>query len=318
MGCPGLVAGYVRAAEQPQVAAVGVRRMENPEPFGASDVVHIGSCTKAFTALLIADAVTERKVRFSTTLGSLDAKWKRSPWANTTIDALLRHEAGLPENAKWWGLAGAGGDPVTQRRDVLNPKWLTSGKPPSAGKFAYSNVGYVVLGAVADIVYGMPFEAAFQLRIARPCLLQTAGFGVPDKVYGHHLTSAGMVPMTVDNPPVMNSAGRLHMSISDWLRSAMLHTDASSFLHPELRKQLQFSPVDGGYAGGWIVTKRSWAGGVALTHAGSNTFWLAVMWVSPKTGRAFAAVANAAGPDVAKGLDRVIGTMILNSGSTPR
>jgi hypothetical protein len=104
------------------------------------------------------------------------------------------------------------------------------------------------------------------------------------------------------------------MSISDWLRSAMLHTDTSSFLHPELRKQLQFSPVDGGYAGGWIVTKRSWADGVALTHAGSNTFWLAVMWVSPKTGRAFAAVANAAGPDVAKGLDRVIGAMILNSG----
>ena len=108
------------------------------------------------------------------------------------------------------------------------------------------------------------------------------------------------------------------MSVSDLLRSAMLHTDASSFLHPDIRKQLQFSPVDGGYAGGWIVTKRSWADGVALTHAGSNTFWLAVMWVSPKTGRAFAAVANAAGPDVAKGLDRVIGSMILSSGSTPR
>jgi len=317
LGCPGLVAGYIRAGEQPQVAAVGVRRMGNPESFGASDVVHIGSCTKAFTALLIADAVSEGAVRFSTTLGSLDDKWKRSPWANTTIDALLRHEAGLPENAKWWGLAGAGGDPVAQRRDVLNPKWLTSEKPPTAGKFAYSNVGYVLLGAVADIVYGMPFEAAFHLRIARPNLLQTAGFGVPDNVFGHQLTRAGYVPTMVDNPPVMDSAGRLHMSTSDWLRSAMLHTDASSILHPDIRRKLQFSPVDGGYAGGWIVTKRAWSSGVALTHAGSNTFWLAVMWVSPKTGSAFATVANAAGPDVSKGLDRVIGTLILNSASLP-
>ena len=317
LGGPGLVAGYIRAGEQPQVAAVGVRRMGNPESFGASDVVHIGSCTKAFTALLIADAVSEGLVRFSTELGSLDAKWKRSPWASTTIDALLRHEAGLPENAKWWGLAGAGDDPLAQRRDVLNPKWLPNGKSPSAGKFAYSNVGYVVLGAVADIVYGMPFEAAFHLRIARPYLLQTAGFGVPDKVFGHQRTSAGFVPTAVDNPPVMNSAGRLHISTSDWLRSSILHTDASSFLHPDIHRKLQFCPVDGGYAGGWIVTKRAWSSGVALTHAGSNTFWLAVMWVSPKTGSAFAAVANAAGPDVSKGLDRVIGTMILSSGSMP-
>jgi CubicO group peptidase (beta-lactamase class C family) len=289
--------------------------MGNPEAFGAGDVVHIGSCTKAFTALLIADAVSERAVRFSTTLGSLDAKWKRSPWANTTIDALLRHEAGLPENAKWWGLAGVGTDPVTQRRDVLNHKWLPNGKPPVAGKFTYSNVGYVVLGAVADIVYGMPFEAALQLRIARPNLLQTAGFGVPDKVYGHHLTSAGFVPTTVDNPPVMNSAGRIHLSMGDWLRSAALHTEASRYLHSDIRRKLQASSVDGGYAGGWIVTQRRWASGTTLTHAGSNTFWLAVMWVSPKTGRAFAAVANAAGPDIAKGLDRVVGAMITTSGT---
>lgn len=175
-------------------------------------------------------------------------------------------------------------------------------------------MGYVVLGSVADIVYGMPFEAALQLRIARPCFLQTAGFGVPDNVQGHRLTPNGYVPTMLDNPSVMNSAGRIHLSMCDWLRSARLHTAASDFLHPDTRKQLQSSLLDGGYAGGWIVTKRSWADGIALTHAGSNTFWLAVMWVSPKSGRAFAAVANAAGPDVAKGLDRVIGSMIMKAG----
>ncbi|MEY3763532.1 MAG: hypothetical protein RLZ42_192, partial [Armatimonadota bacterium] len=76
----------------------------------------------------------------------------------------------------------------------------------------------------------------------------------------------------------------------------------------------QESRVDGGYAGGWIVLNRSWAAGPALTHAGSNTFWMSVMWVAPNTGRAFAAVANAAGDAVAQGLDRVIATMIRNSG----
>lgn len=106
--------------------------------------------------------------------------------------------------------------------------------------------------------------------------------------------------------------------MGDWLQTASLHTDSSRFLSQDVRKQLQVSPVDGGYAGGWIVTKRSWAGGPALTHAGSNTFWFAVMWIAPNTGRAFAAVANAAGAEVSNGLDRIIGAMTLKAGSTSR
>lgn len=102
--------------------------------------------------------------------------------------------------------------------------------------------------------------------------------------------------------------------MGDWLQTASLHTDFRSFLPQDVRKQLQFSSVDGGYAGGWIVTKGSWAAGPALTHAGSNTFWFAVMWIAPNTGRAFAAVANAAGAEVSNSLDRVIATMIRNSG----
>ncbi|MFM7186521.1 MAG: serine hydrolase [Armatimonadota bacterium] len=78
LGVPGLVAGYVRGADLPKVAAVGVRRMGSPDAFTSTDVVHIGSCTKAFTALLIADAVSERLLRLSATLGSLSDIWKRS------------------------------------------------------------------------------------------------------------------------------------------------------------------------------------------------------------------------------------------------
>jgi CubicO group peptidase (beta-lactamase class C family) len=313
-GVPGLVAGYIDAGNKPHVAASGIRELGSDAPLQVTDAVHIGSCTKAVTALLIAAAVGDGQLRFTTTLGALDPLWKKSPWANRTIDSLLRHEAGLPENATWWELTRAGGELASQRRNVLNPKWLSSGKVSSVGKFAYSNVGYVVLGSVIDKVYGMPYEDVLQLRIARPNLLQSVGFGVPGNVYGHRLTPAGYVATTVDNPPVMNSAGRLHMSMGDWLQTARLHMTSNTFVDSNVRRALQESRVDGGYAGGWIVTKRSWAAGPALTHAGSNTFWFAVMWIAPNTGRAFAAVANAAGDAVAQGLDRVIATMIRNSG----
>jgi CubicO group peptidase (beta-lactamase class C family) len=171
---------------------------------------------------------------------------------------------------------------------------------------------------VIDTVYGMPYEDVMQLRIARPNLLQSTGFGNPPSVSGHRQAQTGYLSTTLDNPSVMNSAGRLHMSMGDWLQTAILHTNSRSFLPQDVRKQLQFGSVDGGYAGGWIVTKRSWAAGPALTHAGSNTFWFAVMWIAPNTGRAFAAVANAAGAEVSNSLDRIIGAMILKTGSTTR
>jgi len=314
LACPGIVAGFIDAGNKPQIASVGIQRVGSDTPLHVTDAMHLGSCTKALTALLIGDAIGAGQLRFKTTLGAFSPVWKKSPWADRTIDDVLRHEAGLPENAKWWCLAGTGLAVTAQRRDVLNTKWLDGSKRTTRGKYAYSNVGYVVLGSVIDTVYGMPYEDVVQLRIARPNLLQSTGFGNPPSVSGHQQAQQGYLSTTLDNPPVMNSAGRLHMSMGDWLQTASLHTDSRSFLPQDVRKQLQFSSVDGGYAGGWIVTKRSWAAGPALTHAGSNTFWFAVMWIAPNTGRAFAAVANAAGVEVSNSLDRVIATMIRNSG----
>jgi hypothetical protein len=93
---------------------------------------------------------------------------------------------------------------------------------------------------------------------------------------------------------------------------------SNDFLDSNIRRVLHGSRTDGGYAGGWIVLNRSWAGGPALTHAGSNTFWMASMWVAPKTGRAYAAVANGAGETISKGLDRIISAMIQRSSGITR
>lgn len=313
LGCPGLVAGYLDTNLHPNVVAAGLRRIGSVELLRQTDAIHIGSCTKAFTGLLIGNAIAAGQLSFSATLGSLDDKWKQSPWASTTIDALLRHEAGLPENVKWWDLSRTGGELTEQRRDVMNPRFQNSTNNPTLGKFSYSNVGYVVLGSVIDKVYGMPFEDVIQQRIARPGMLQSIGFGVPSSVSGHSKNPAGFVATSQDNPPVMNSAGRLHLSVTDWLRTAMLHMDSSDFLPQRIRKQLYVTRNESGYAGGWITVNRAWANGITLTHAGSNTFWFALMWVAPRTGRAFAAVANAAGEGVSKGLDRVISSMILRT-----
>ena len=44
---------------------------------------------------------------------------------------------------------------------------------------------------------------------------------------------------------------------------------------------------------GWIVADdQPWAGGPALTHAGSNTMWLAVAWLAPNKDLAILVACN--------------------------
>ena len=64
------------------------------------------------------------------------------------------------------------------------------------------------------------------------------------------------------------------------------------------------------YACGWVLVDRSWAGGTALTHSGSNTTWFATVWVAPRKNMAFLVVVNAAGFRVADEVDRAIGALI--------
>ena len=71
------------------------------------------------------------------------------------------------------------------------------------------------------------------------------------------------------------------------------------------------TPLSGGdYALGFIVTSRSWAGGTALTHSGSNTMNFATVWIAPKKNRILVAATNR-GDDVAsKGVDAAFGPLI--------
>ena len=66
----------------------------------------------------------------------------------------------------------------------------------------------------------------------------------------------------------------------------------------------------GDYAGGWLTVSRSWAGGTALTHSGSNTFWYATAWLAPAKNTVFAVVTNRGDNVAQKAVDSVFGPLI--------
>jgi CubicO group peptidase (beta-lactamase class C family) len=128
-------------------------------------------------------------------------------------------------------------------------------------------------------------------------------------------------PSLLDNVSALGPAGTVHVSIPDWARFARLHLDSATdtrrdpatprLLKPETLQTLHTAPEGSTYAGGWVVAERDWAGGKALTHVGSNTVWVASIWLAPARDLAFFAATNVGGEVAIRACDQAITALIL-------
>lgn len=326
---PGIVAGIVRGDRLAVVAAVGIRKVGDDTPITVNDKLHLGSCTKAMTATLLAKLIEQSRLRFDSTIGEVfgDLHKELHPgFQNVTLEQLLTHRAGLPANTDWRDLGN--GSLIEQRAQVLKRVLVKPPVHPPGTKHLYSNVGYVIAGHMAEEVTGRLWEDLMKEMLFTPLDMPSAGFGPPgtkdqiDQPWGHQLVLGKQVPYQADNAAALGPAGTVHCTLADWGRFASLHLAGaqgdSTFLSPETIRTLQTAaPGEPRYAGGWLVTERDWAGGRALTHAGSNTMWFATVWIAPARNHVFLAVTNQGGDAGAKACDDVIEVLIKRAASSP-
>ena len=298
---PSLAAAAVLDGRIVAAGAAGVRKRGNPTPVALADRYHIGSCTKSMTATLAAILVSEGKVKWETTVREVfRGLGVHEDLSGATLRQLLAHRAGCPRDIKpslWGELWKAQGPPRAQRMQLV--EGILS-KPPRSRPgtaWEYSNAGVSIAGAMLETVTNNPYEKLMREKLFGPLEMKSAGFRAPatvgkiDQPYGHNPNPVDPEPAG-DNPAAIAPAGAVHCSIIDFAKYARFHLGRGpegiltkrdlAFLH------LPVSPKDG-YALGWIVTQRPWAGGTALTHTGCNTMFYSVMWLAPK--RDFAAVA---------------------------
>lgn len=327
---PGAVAAIASVDGSLRVGATGVRRAKSDVAIEASDLMHIGSCTKAMTATLIARLVDRGKLEWSMTIASgLPELAKRihRDYASVTMLDLLRHASGMPANApNWFGFSKLS---IHERRVEIAARALTDAPATKPGtKFLYSNLGVMVAGLMAETAMDASWEELMAAEVFGPLGMATAGFGVPgakgeiSQPWGHKVMARkALLPMQGDNAAALGPAGTVHLSLSDWAKFALEFTDhaaaASSFLKPASREKLVEVGLDD-YACGWITAHRPWARkrgdptskGRVLTHSGSNTTWFATVWIAPETGYAYLVAVNAAGDPVGKDVDLIISALI--------
>ncbi len=322
---PALAGAIVTDSGTLQVAAVGSRRWGGPANVTNDDQFHLGSNAKAVTAALIGTLVDEGKVGWTTTLPEIFpelAGTMQPEYRGVTVRQVLSHSAGLMRD---FGRDFDQGTVREQRAAAV--AWALAQRPIGpTGTYSYSNVGYVVAGAIAEKLADAPYEDLLLARVLGPLGITTAGFGpmgtpgLEDQPLQHTGNHAAVEPTPdADNQPIYGPAGRLHMSIRDWAKWAtwVLAAEAGhqTLLADSTARTLTDSavaiPGSGAYALGWSILQRDWAGGRSLQHCGSNNLNYAEIALAPLR-RFGVLVATNQGPGVLViPTDPAVGRLIL-------
>jgi D-alanyl-D-alanine-carboxypeptidase/D-alanyl-D-alanine-endopeptidase len=164
-----LVAGIVLDGELAYARSLGVRDLVSRDAVDGDSVFRIASVTKNFTALAIMRLRDQGRVSLDADaavylpeLRSLAGRTRDAP--PITVRMLLTHASGLAFDDYW------GGDTFGMSPEELT-RFLEAGVSLSRApgmRYAYSNLGYALLGRIVERVSGVGFRAYVTANILRP------------------------------------------------------------------------------------------------------------------------------------------------------
>jgi CubicO group peptidase (beta-lactamase class C family) len=337
-GLPAIAAAVVKNGKIIAAGAVGTRRTGFEVPVTIHDRFHLGSDTKAMTALLAAMFVEEGKLRWDSTIAEVFPELADTMdlgLRDVTLVQLLSHTGGLPSDNETFGklidesLSQEGN--LDALRYWLLRQWSGQSLASKPGvKFAYSNMDYVIVGAMIERVGKKTWDELITDRVFKPLMLNTAGLGCQsslgriDAPLGHAIINgkprAFLAGPNGDNPPIIGPAGIAHMSILDFARWAGWNAGEGKrgphLVKPETMRKLHRpvismplkkdaapgTPSHGGYALGWGEVSVDWAPAPLLYHGGSNGKNIAHIWIDRNNDLAIVTATNIGGQKADAGL----------------
>ena len=278
---PACASAVVENGRLVAIGATGLRRVDRDVRVTKDDVWHIGSCTKSMTATLVGVLVDAGKLRWDMSVpNALPGVPCHAGWKKVTIEHLVTQRSGIGgmSNGDWTAIESAQGSPREQRaRFARTLVARAPAQPP--GKFAYSNPGYGVLGAILERAADAGYEELLRRHIFAPLRLTTAGFGAAatpgklDQPWGHYRNGERLIAAspTPDNqfPAALAPAACVHLSLTDFARyAAWLSSGEPRIVRAETFTRLQTPPEGSFYAGGLWQTELPGIGGPAVCHCG--------------------------------------------------
>jgi D-alanyl-D-alanine carboxypeptidase len=272
-GRPGAVALVVRDGRTLLRQGYGLANLELGVPLQPDMVFAVGSVTKQLTAAAILMLQERGK------LSVQDEITKHLPGYPThgqkiTLEHLLAHTSGIPSYtgmAEWLARV---------RDDLTLPQVIAlfQDKPLEfvpGEQWAYSNSGYILLGAVIEKVAGKPYQDFVEQEILAPLGMQRSSYGsfsrvVPGRVQGYERAAEGYRNARAVSLSTYHAAGALFSTADDLARWEQALFAGKLLTQGSLAQMLTPVQVRSGlstkYGYGWGVWE--YAGTRFVEHAG--------------------------------------------------
>lgn len=276
---PGVAIAIVQNDNPAILKAYGNRN--DQDPLQIDDVFPLASCSKAFTASLIANLVHEGKMNWDDPIRKhLPGFHLSDPNADAlvTLRDLLTHRTGVNGHDLLWYHSRLTNDEILKRIEKLPLN------APFRGTYQYSTLMYLAAGRAASNAGGKSWESLIQEQFVDPLGLKSVTFTTDDpsfikspKAIGHRRSSDGkleVMPRYEIHEP--NPAGSINLSIRDmgiWLRHQLTATALAEIHSPQIvipitsrLKPFHTETIQLSYGMGWIIS--DYRGLKVLVHGG--------------------------------------------------
>ncbi|WP_138946267.1 serine hydrolase [Plantibacter sp. M259] len=249
----------------------------------------IGSVSKAFTGLLLADSIERGEVTPDTRLGDL-LELGDAPAADVTLAQLATHTSGLPRlpidlstilSSTWFALTTA--NPYGEDLDQLLEQARSASLDTPKG--TYSNLGFELLGAALGAAAGTSYPDLLEERITGPMGLDsTAPVSDAGDLGDRDLLgeTAGGRTAAAWTGTAIGPAGGIRSDTADLARFAERLADGSAPGIEALDPQAAFGDREIGWA--WITDRQAIDGEDLVWHNGATGGFASFVGVVPATG----------------------------------
>jgi CubicO group peptidase (beta-lactamase class C family) len=218
--------------------ANGFADRQRRRPNAVDTRFNIGSVGKTFTAVAIATLVEEGRLSFDDPIGKYLSGFPREVANRVTIGQLLTHTSGLGDVFMRWHPNA----PTQLDVSDLMARIVKEPVPFEAGsRFAYSNSGYVVLGAIIEAVTGESYYDYVRRHVFTPARMTRTGWYTPDQV--PNMAHGYAMVDTSGTWVAGNPSGGVYSTAGDLLRFAQALLQ-DRLLSPQLTRIVLGGKVD--------------------------------------------------------------------------
>lgn len=260
----GIVVGLIDAQGR-RVVAHGVFDKDNARPVDDRTVFEIGSITKVFTSLLLADMIKRGEVALADPVAKYLPDGVSVPQHDgraITLADLATHTSALPRLPE--NMAPASLDnPYADYTVAQLYQFLATYKLPRpiGAQFEYSNLGYGLLGHALARRQGTDYKSLVRERILTPLGMSDTAITLPADLAARLAPGHDAALNKVSNwdLPALAGAGALRSTVNDMMTFLEMALDLkdsplSSALAASLQTRQPNSAPGGAVALGWMVT----------------------------------------------------------------